>query len=65
MLDRLKKELESSAESSGRMMRLEKTETRTAGEESYNKPMAIETPMPNQKALELIEQMKLKCKTQK
>jgi hypothetical protein len=65
MLDRLKKELESSAEPSRRMLRLERAETLGVEEESYSKPMIIETPKPNQKALKMIEQMKLKCKTQK
>jgi hypothetical protein len=65
MLDRLKKELESSAEPSRRMLRLERTETLGVEEESYSKPMIIETSKPNQKALKMIEQMKLKCKTQK
>jgi hypothetical protein len=65
MLDKLKKELESNSEPPLRAMRLEKIESPQDGEVAYSKQIIVEPPPSNQKALKMIEQMKVKCKTQK
>jgi len=65
MLDKLKKELEANSEPPVRAMRLEKMEAPPDGEVAYSKQIIVEPAPSNHKALRMIEQMKVKCKTQK
>lgn len=65
MLDKLKKELEANPEPPVRAMRLEKMEAPPDGEVAYSKQIIVQSPPSNHKALRMIEQMKVKCKTQK